>query len=225
MKLNKICNVLAATGLVCTAMVSSNVLAATNNYNFTMTTVADVTLTQLTELNFGGQLGLQAATTCELNIGIADDDSPSAIVAKISEGAPLAVGANFAELTGVGCGAGAVGTDGTVGVYEIVGAGGVDVDISLTSELAGTNFNFVPEGVTVSYDGAGNGDTFVAVTPALNGTAKLANTGDLSGNGPGSGVPAVGKTLLFVGGVITVNNTLLAGTEYTETFGIDVVYK
>lgn len=225
MKFNKIVNALSATGILCAALVSNNALADNQAYTFGFTTVADVAVAELTELNFGGQLALAGGTVCTLNVGSALVDSPSVSAAKIANGLTSAAGANYANLVGVGCGS-AAGTPGIPGVFEITGAGGVEVDVTLTSQLAGTSFNFVPNGVGVLHDGAAtNGDTFVAITAGSAATLKLANLNDLLTNTAGTGVPSVGKSLFFVGGVATVVTTLLAGTEYTETFGVDVVYK
>ncbi|TWX67479.1 hypothetical protein [Colwellia sp. C1TZA3] len=225
MKFNKIYNVLAATGVIFTVLTSTSALADDQDYTFGFSTVPDVTLTPVTDLNFGGQLGLSGGSQCTMTVGDGGTDTPGSINAKVGTASAEAIGANYAELTGVGCGAAAVGTDGIVGVYEIVGAPGVKVDVTLTSQLSGTNFNFVPNGVTVLHNDESDGDTLVALAAGSAATAQLATVDDLSGNTEGSGVPEIGKSLIFVGGTITVTSTLLAGTEYTETFGIDVVYQ
>jgi hypothetical protein len=225
MKYNKIVKALSKTGVVCAILASSSAFAADETYTFGFTTVADVAVAEITELNFGGQLALAGGTVCQLNVGNAVADLPSESDAKIANGSSVGAGTNYANLVGVGCGS-AAGTDGVPGVFEITGASGVEVDVTLTSQLAGTNFNFVPNGVGVFHDGnATNGDTFVPITAGAAATLRLANLNDLLTNTGSAGVPSVGNSLFFVGGTATVTTTLLAGTEYTETFGVEVVYK
>jgi len=221
MKTKKIINALSAAGVFCATLASYNTLAASTQYTFGFSTVADVAVTELTELNFGGKLTLQAGSVCTLKV--TGTFVPSPTTAKLATGS-ITAHADYAKLDGIDCGVSA-GTLGIPGIFEIDGAGGVDVEVTLTSQNAGTNFNFVPTGVGVTYDGASNGDTFVALTQGTAATLKLAKFADLTGNATGTGVPSIGKALFFVGGAITVTQTLLAGTEYTETYGVDVVYK
>lgn len=225
MKYNKIQTVLASSGLACAMLLSTSASAVSTNYDFTFDTVQDVALVPVTELNFGGKLGLQAGDTCEMRVGALAANAPGVTAALMADGTTLGAGANYGELFGADCGADAVGTDGTPGVYRITGAGGVVVDISLTSQGAGAFFNFVPAGVAVNYDGAADGDDLQPVNGGLDATITLANTADQAGNTPGSGFPVVGESLIFLGGDITVTSLLNAGQEYTQTFGIDVVYQ
>lgn len=222
MKFNKIYNVLASSALICTALTTLNTQAALTNYTFGMTTVPDVALVPVTALNFGGKLALTAGTTCSMLVDADLANKPGDVTAKIAN-AGIADGANYGELAGVGCGN--AGTKGTVGVYKITGAAGVEVDITLTPQLAGTNFNFTPSGVAANYEGNSDGDTLVVLSGVAATAVRLAASGDVSGNVGGAGVPAAGESLILLGGLVQVTNTLLAGANYQETFGLDVVYK
>jgi hypothetical protein len=224
MKQSKIYNALASSALICTALVSLNTQALDNPYTFGFSTVPDVELDPVTALNFGGKVALTGGTTCTLNLSATAGNEPGNVTGKLSDGNTTPDGANYSELQGAGCGVTA-GTKGTTGVYRITGAAGVEVDITLTSQLAGTNFNFVPAGVAINYDGASDGDTITDIAAGSATSVKLAASGDITGNTGTPGVPIAGQSLLFVGGQVQVTQTLLAGQTYQETFDIEVVYK
>lgn len=224
MKLNKIYNALASSAVICTALTAMNAQALDNPYTFGFTTVPDVSLAPITALDFGGKVALTGGTTCTLNIAASAGNAPGNVSAKKADAGATADGTNFSELQGAGCGVAAL-TKGTVGVYEISGAAGVEVDITLTSQLAGTNFNFVPAGVAIDYDNASDGDTLTDIPAGVATAVQLASNADVTGNSGSPGVPVAGKSLLFVGGQVQVTTTLLAGQTYQETFGLDVVYK
>jgi hypothetical protein len=224
MKQSKIYNALASSALICTALVSLNAQALDNPYTFGFSTVPDVELDPVTALNFGGKVALTGGTTCTLNVDGSAGNEPGNVTGKLADGSTTPDGANYSELQGAGCGVTA-GTKGTAGVYKITGAAGVEVDITLTSQLGGTNFNFVPKGVAINYDGVSDGDTITDIAAGTATSVKLAAAGDITGNSGTPGVPISGQSLLFVGGQVQVTQTLLAGGTYQETFDIEVVYK
>jgi len=98
----------------------------------------------------------------------------------------------------------------------------VPVKITLNT-LAGTNFNFTPTGVAGDYVGVPDSDVFLNLVADNEATATLASGAHVTGAVSG-GSPESGKTKIFVGGTLTANTALTAGTPYTETFTIDVTY-
>ena len=98
------------------------------------------------------------------------------------------------------------------------------MQVKVNALTSGTFFNFTPTGCIANYNGAANGDLCAAVSADTNVPVKTAKSGDVTGNGAGSGAPAVGKTYISVGGDLVVAQTLTAGQTYTEQFTIDVTY-
>jgi hypothetical protein len=216
MKANKITKVLMTASLLA---LTASVQAADEDFAINFTTIADVSITQLTPMDFGGELNLAPGSSCTMLVS--NTVTPSAVVAKAKDGAGAAESATYQDLSGA-CDA---GEKGTAGIYTITGAPGVKVNVTVNALVGGTNFSFVPTATGVVYDNATDGDAFATFTASGNnqtGSVTLASSDDVLG-GTG-GVPVIGESQLFVGGTITSSATLLAGKTYTEQFTIDVTY-
>lgn len=220
MKANKMNKSILSLG-VAVAIFGGQALAATNDYGVDFKTVVDVSILQVTPMDFGSDLRLNVGATCSLLVaaGTAAAGYPGDVVLRVANVADDAQHANYG-LTAGDCDATAPGVP---GLYEITGAPGVPVKITMNSITTGAAFDFVPNGVSVTYDGATGGDVAVAVLADTQIALDTANTIE-SGDAVGSGTPLQGKLYLAVGGQINVKSILTAGTTYTENFTIDLTY-
>jgi hypothetical protein len=202
---------------------SGLVQANVQTVGFSFTTVPDVSIVEATPINFGADLRLATGTTCTLNVSAADGPDQSA--ARL--GVATSEGSTYQQRLGDCDELGADNSTGTAGVYNIVGANGVSVSIDVNPILPnGANFfSFSPTATAATYDGLANGDSLVAfgvsAGVASNSAAViLANAADT-----GVGSPVPGQTKLFVGGTLTAQQQLTAGTTYNlQQFTVDVVY-
>lgn len=220
MKANKITSLLVATGL--TAAASTSLQAADVPMSFSFQTVPDVTISLVQNLSFGNDFTLAVSSTCSMLVSSASTERPGSVAARIGTATAWAAGTSYQAKSG-NCD---TANPGTAGIYKIAGAKGVDVDVTVNAIPAGgVDFSFIPEGCVVSYDGSADGDNCFDLTANGNNreyTATLAADADTIGNTSGS--PIAGEALLYVGGEITAQNTLTAGTTYTQQFTIDVTY-
>ncbi len=212
MKKTLICSAVLALGFGGLAQ------AATVTADFAFTTVPDVAIAEAIALDFGVDLRLGVGTTCTLLV--TNVVGPGSTAGRY--GPTTADAATFQNRTGDCDNAGT----GTAGVYDITGANGVDVAIIVNPILpnASNFFAFVPTATAVEYDNGADGDALVAfgagVGSTATGTAQLATPADT-----GVGSPIPGQTKLFVGGTLTAQQQLTAGTDYNlQTFIVDVVY-
>ncbi|WP_340680830.1 hypothetical protein [Paraglaciecola sp.] len=114
-------------------------------------------------------------------------------------------------------------TGGTIGVYEITGAPGATVKITVT-DGANADLSIVPGGCAGNYVGTGsNGDTCVAVTQAA-GIVSVRLAGPTDTGTLGEGTPISGTSLIALGGLTTAIRPLDPSTTYTVDFQIDVTY-
>jgi hypothetical protein len=213
---------LVVAGIAASCALSTSVQAATASYSVGFTTVPDVSIIQLTAMDFGVGLQLTAGGTCIMkNVAtVADVAYVGNGILRLAPGTGvLAAGTDNADLSGA-CPSG----KGTIGVYEVTGAPGAEVQVKVNALTTGTNFNFTPVGCISDYNNAADGDLCAAINPNTNVPVNTAATDDVIGNATGSGAPASGKTFIAVGGSLTVAQTLTAGTTYTEQFTIDVTY-
>ncbi|WP_448567980.1 hypothetical protein [Thalassotalea ganghwensis] len=198
--------------------------AADVDMSFAFTTVPDVAIVEQQAMNFGNDFTLAIASTCNMQVESgAADAAPGNILARM--GAALAGnGANYQAKTG-DCDQ---ANPGVAGIYKISGAKGVLVDITVNGiNAGGVDFSYLPEGCYVVYNNASDGDVCTNFTAGTGntvvGTTTLATDADTIGNTSGS--PIAGEALIFLGGTITAQNTLTAGSTYVESFTIDVVYQ
>jgi hypothetical protein len=223
MQLSKYIKLTAAITVVsCT--LSTTVQAATASYAVGFTTVPDVSIVQLVAMDFGTGLLLSAGATCTMTNGTTEGSADfigNTAMRLADATATLAPAGSNAVLSGTAC---TGGGSGTVGLYEVSGAAGALVQVSVNSITGGTNFNFTPAGCISSYDGNSDGDTCATITPKTDVQVQTAAAADQLTNTGTPGAPAVGKTYIAVGGDLIVSTTLSAGTTYTEQFTIDVTY-
>jgi hypothetical protein len=194
---------------------------------FSFTTVPDVSISPDVALNFGADLRLATGTTCQLLLDDTGPNRPGFAAARLGDSA-ITEGATFQNRLGDCDPLGVGNTTGTAGVYNINGANGVSVAIDVNPILpnAANFFSFVPTATAATYNGAALGDSLAAFTLtnsiASNGATAVLLAGPAD-TGPGSPIP--GQTKLFVGGTLTAQQQLTAGSTYNlQTFTIDVVY-
>jgi len=215
-----------------TAIVASsfclNSFAATENFAGTFDTIKDVSISQITPLNLVG-LALANGSACTLAASTDGTNGPTYVgdvTMNLGSGNDNAAGADIGLMSGGTCLTTATG--GVMGIYEIDGASGASVKVTIVS---GSNADLliVPAGCIGDYVAGADGDACDAIAGGASGgvagtqvTVRLAgatDTGTL-----GEGVPVAGKTRIVLGGVTTSQQALLAGTPYTVDFDINVIY-
>ncbi len=203
------------------AGLSANSFAAQEILNGTFTTIKAVSISQTTGLSFTG-LPLAAASACTMTAS--SDGTGTGYVGDV------AMRLGSAQTNAVGTTANTmdacVGTGTTaIGIYEIDGAAGATVNVTITDSLTTGDVSVVPSGCVGTYVDGADTDTCEPLAAAVNGgvtAIRLAGTGDTGTLGEGT--PLAGTTLIALGGIITAENTLTAGTGYTVDFTIDVAY-
>jgi hypothetical protein len=216
MRKTLICSAVLAMGV--SSLAQANVVTA----DFAFTTVPDVAIAESVALDFGSDLRLGTGTTCVLSVN--DTAGPGSTAGRYGPSTPT-VG-TFQQRSGDCEPAGLGNSTGTAGVYDITGANGVQVDIVVNPILpnASNNFAFVPTATAVNYDNGADNDNLVTFAAGAGstatGTTQLATSSDT-----GVGSPIPGQTKLFVGGTLTAQQQLTAGTTYNlQQFSVDVVY-
>ncbi len=187
--------------------------AATEPFAVAFTTVADVSIVQVQPLSYGQNIFITNGGVCTLN-------AANPLAATMQSDLSTLLGTNFGDIVGSGCITTAAGVNGNQGgYYRVSGVSGIDVKVTISS-VTNADFGFVPAGCVIDHDGtaAANSDTCTAFSPGVQLTSTLANTTE----GGGSGVDA--QLMIAVGGVITLNQALTAGTPYTQDFTIAVTY-
>lgn len=205
--------------------------ASADTFTASVTTIDDVTITEVVALDFGTTVNTTPGT-CAMNA-----NNPGSTLMEFQTSATGADGATYGATTNTGgaC-VDTLGSDPTVtpGVWRISGAAGQGVNL-LVSEIAqgSTDYTFNPTGgCYVLFDGAAaaaDSDACTTLTPGVvvtsataqlsAGSATEAHVGDIQG------VPSIAGDLLFtVGGTITIVNALTAETAYPLTFQVDVTY-
>jgi hypothetical protein len=209
----------AAAILVSTSNVS---VAGTGTFPVTASTIPDVTIAVVPgfELNFGDSIRATSGLSCTLDAsGPAEDDIQSDLD-NDATGAEVATA--WGTLSGTGCLSGGTGVQ--PGLYEITGTPGSNVTVSVAASTASTEFTYTPgNGCVVDYDngGAQTADPCIALstTPVSGVTFPDSETN----------ADAVDGSLRFsLGGTVAITNggsDLTAGTAYTTTFDVTVVYE
>jgi len=203
------------------ASVSANTFAAQEVLNGAFTTIKAVTISEVTPISFIG-LTLTANDTCVMSHSAdgSGQDYLGDIAMRLGSGELNAAGteANLMDsCTGAGTAA--------FGVYEIDGAAGSTVNVTIANSVTTGDVSVVPTGCVGDYDGGSNGDTCEALAVATNGgvtAVQLAGVGDITTLGEGT--PIAGTSLISLGGTVKAENNLTAGTPYTVDFTIDVTY-
>lgn len=204
-----------------TASLSVNSFAAQQVLNGAFTTIKAVTITEVTPISFIG-LTLTATDTCSMSHSAdgTGNDYLGDVAMRLGSAQSNAAGSE-ANLMDTCAGAGTA----AFGVYEIDGASGSAVTVTIANSVTTGDVSIVPEGCVGTYNGGSNGDTCEPLAVATNGGVTaivLANAGDVGTLGEGT--PLVGTSLISLGGTVTAENTLTAGSPYTVDFTIDVTY-
>jgi hypothetical protein len=214
---------LASSALLAMSGISNFSHAKDGTFNFAFTTVPDVSINQITGLDFGDDLLLASGSTCTMLISGATN-TPGSVdalvdIATVAQ-ADYGVRSGNCDPTNA--------TNGVIGKYVINGAEGVTVSIVVNPILTGNggNFAFAPAGTAVSYNAAAD-DEFIDLTPGTSQTAiadiRLHATADQDQGSNTAAFP--GQSFLYIGGTLTADTQLTAGTEYTDSsFVIDVTY-
>jgi hypothetical protein len=217
---NKKILTLAVTAAV---SLSASVEAKVEPLVVNFTTVPNITLIEKTAMDFG--IGMSLANNVACTMDVTDEGTaltfPGDIIMKTATG--NGAGADAGNLGGPGCLA-SVGSTGTIGLYEISGIAGGTVKVTVNNITTGTSFNYVATGCVANYNDGGDGDSCEAIIPGSPVDAVIASSGDTVGNAGGAGIPAPGKTLIALGGVITTARTHVASEDMSESFTIDVTY-
>lgn len=222
---NKIKNLAVIVAASITATVSLSSFATQTVLNGSFDTIKAVTISETTPLAITG-LGLAATNSCILAAAATSagtttyiGDVAMNLAHATNQNAP---GSAISTTSGTGCIASTTG--GTFGLYEVDGASGGAVTVTLTDDAADLDLTLVVSGCAAVYDGLALGDTCVALADGTTASMVLASVGDTTSLG--EGVPVAGKGLISLGATVTVKagRTLIAGTDYPVTFAIDVTY-
>lgn len=202
---------------------SASTFAADAQFTGTFSTIKNVTISETTPMVING-LQPGSGSACTLATPDGSTAFPGETVMKIAN-TTAAYTLNPAAGSGVMSGASCSSAiPGEVGIYEIDGAEGATVSITLanTAVVGGLQFNAV--GCVSDYDGLPDGDvcTPVAVNTTT-GSIVLAATGDLTVSA-GQGQPEVGKAVLALGGTVTSSIGLTAANPYVVPFDVVVTY-
>ncbi len=185
--------------------------------NGTFRTIKAVSISQNTALSFTG-LPLANASTCTMTAS-ADGTGTGYlgdVAMRLGSAQANAVGSTANTMDAcVGSGTTAIG------VYEIDGAAGATVTVTLT-DGANADVTVAPAGCVGTYVDGADGDSCTTLADGTPATIRLAGTGDTGTLG--EGVPVAGTSLVALGGVITAAQALTAGQGYTVDFTIDVAY-
>jgi hypothetical protein len=199
---------------------SLGVSATTETLTGTFTTIKDVSIIENQQLLLTG-LNLANTSACDLEAstdGTGTDYVGDAAMA-IGSANANAPGAAIATMGGVGCLASTTG--GQFGLYEIDGAAGATVTVTVT-DGASTDVSINPAGCVANYVAGVDGDSCTIVedgTPAVVRLAGATDTGSL-----GEGTPVVGKSIIALGATAIALVDLTAETDYDVDFTIDVTY-
>jgi hypothetical protein len=202
------------------ASLSLNSFAEQQILTGSFNTIKAVAIAEITPLSFTG-LGLANGSSCVMT---ASSDGTGTgylgdVAMRLGSGQSNAIGT--AANTMDSC----VGTGTTaIGVYEIDGAAGATVKVTITNG-SNADVSVTPAGCVGDYTDGANQDNCRPLAAVTNGgltSVRLAGTGDTGTLGEGT--PLVGTSLIALGGTITAAKALTAGTPYTVNFTIDVAY-
>ena len=208
-----------AIGVAC--LVASSIVMA-DTFTATVTTLDDVTITPIDNLDFGTVMFTATNQTCSL-----DADVPGNIRMRYATTGVVAAAA-YGDLTGSGC---VNGTGlGTPGLYEISGGTGLAVNLLISS--IGTqpdgDYTFTPVGCYTDFDGTTTDDAddctvYTAGTPII-GALLADTTGNEDNTTTPSGASDAGRLRFTVGGDINTGTGLVPETAYGLEFQVDVTY-
>lgn len=193
--------------------VMGGAMAADISVPLSFTTLPVITITEIRPLVFGDVLSLTQAATCEMSTSAGTALTPAQEGADLTNGTLYPTATPSAQSAGQlsnGC----TGDDGQVGIYQIRSFSNANISVSVTAGTP-TDISFAPAGYVTSLIEAG-----AATRETLNGTGVVANASQaLSAFAP------AGTNRAIVGGTITNQVGLTAGTAYTTDFNLNVVYQ
>lgn len=192
--------------------------AATANFDISVTTIPDVTLTEVQALSYGTTMFVTAGGTCLMDASTPGDAATALMQYDGATDAP----ASYGTLSGSGC---VNGSGGTPGIYKIAGITAGTVRITI-SGVTGADFSFAPNsGCIVNYGNSAAADSCDSFVPGVTKTESLAAATEDAGTGGGVGTSTPGELVFTVGGTVTIGGTnLTANQPYTENFPVTVVY-
>lgn len=181
--------------------------AATGNFDVSITTIDDITFTEISPISLGSAVFLTAGGTCTV---IGNDPAAADVLAD----------ANIAGTTNGTLSGDCVGV-GAAGVYEVISAGPNDAITVLMGDMdeAG-GFSFNPNSNCIPlYDTSSSDDTCESLT------VDFAHTSAVTGDGTDFGATA--DSLRFtIGGTMTIGaSDLTPATLYAGSFAINVIYQ
>jgi hypothetical protein len=210
------------------ASFSFNSFAATETLTGTFSTIKAVSIIEISPLALAG-MQVSTGSVCTLSAStdgtgtnyVGDQTMNLANTGATRTNAP---GSAIATMGGGNCLVTATG--GAIGIYEIDGAPGATVKVTIVdgNDTAGTGtMALAPTGCGGDYDGLLNGDGCKALSsPGVAVELVLAKAGDTGGLGEGT--PVAGKTRIALGASATLTGTLLAGIAYPVGFDINITY-
>jgi hypothetical protein len=210
---------------VTATLFSINSFATTQTLTGSFTTVQSVSiLPTATTLEING-LQLTAADECVLAHTTSGNSYLGDVIMRLGNtGTTNSAGSATATTTsGGGCVTSTL-AGGTIGLYEITGAPGSLVTVTVT-DSDGFDIELAPAGCVGDYAASGvDGDECEPLDGSTFPTIRLADSSDTGSLGEGT--PVAGTTLVALGGTATVASgaTLTAGTAYPIDFQIDVTY-
>jgi hypothetical protein len=207
---------------VIAAVTSGYSFAANETLEGSFTTIQALDIQQTTQLVITG-LNISATDACELTASADGTGNgylgDQAMRLGNTTNANAAGSAITTTVDGQNCLASTTG--GTIGVFEITGAAGAAVTISVVDGTGG-DVEIEPAGCAGSYDGGEDADSCVVLDSATPAVVTLANSSDTGSLGEGA--PVAGTTLIALGGVATAAATLDPSTTYDVDFEISVTY-
>jgi hypothetical protein len=195
--------------------------ATADTFTATVTTIDDVSITEIQPLDFGTNV-YTTVGKCTM-----DGDGPTLTEMVFNRDNDNSSG-NFGNISGTSC----VTAAAQGGIWEVTGSVGADINLLITTiPQASADYTFTPDnGCYVSYTGNDNtdSDTCAAISPGTVYNAKLAAAAgtedDSAGVNAGVSVGAGGFMRFAMGGDIDIINPLTAETSYDLTFQVDVTY-
>lgn len=234
MQPNKTKLALQIGAVVLGAMCASN--SSADTFTATVNTVDDVTISPRAGqvLDFGPNIFVTPGGVCTLNVDNATHAPGGTLMNYASAGSLAEASTTFGSLTTGGVTSACASTTtaaaggSSAGVWDLIGAPGVSVDILITDIAQVGDYTFVPNGCFVEYSGDSTTDgddcTDIAANAADSAIFAAASEDD-AGTGTGSGTSTEGQFSIAVGGVLTVGTTALdPATPYDLSFQIDVTY-
>lgn len=213
-----------ATGLSLLTFCSAS-FAASQQFSGSFSTIKDVTISQVLgqEMVINGLYpasGSACILTTPTNTTSAWPGETIMLLSNVAAASTLGAGATNGAMTGAGCSA---ATPGVPGIYEIDGAEGAAVNITLTNTGIISGLQFSAVGCAGDYDGAADGDLCTAIVVNSTTGITLAAIGDETISA-GQGQPVRGKSRLALGGTVTSSIGLVAGSSIVVPFDVTVAY-